>query len=39
MQSPILKFRESHIISEKPGCVKNLSEKWNNLTSSNYRRV
>ena len=36
MQNPLLKFRQSSIISEKPGY---LSEKLKALTSSNYDRV
>ena len=36
MQSPVLKFRQISIISEKPGY---LSEKLKILTNSNYHRV
>ena len=36
MKNLILKFRQSSIISEKPGY---LSEKLKTLTSSNYDRV
>ena len=36
MQNPILKFRQSSCISEKPGY---LSEKFKTLTSSNYLKV
>ena len=36
MQNPQIKFRQSSIISEKPGY---LSEKLKALTSSNYDRV
>ena len=35
MQNPLPKFKESSIISEKPGY---LSEKLKTLTSSNYHR-
>ena len=36
MQNPILKFRQSSIISEKPDY---LSEKLKSLTNFNYYRV
>ena len=36
MENAILKFKQSSVISEKPGY---LSEKLKTLTSSNYHRV